>query len=147
MSTKRSEGNKNSNARNSRPSGSPSPTRKKRRRSRNKPDPRKFWGNSDMLPKPIHGLSAPPMTNVIPLSLGKPPIAGQETASIQFIDSIYNRSVGLALALATAGGLDLPAPEGDHEVAAEDHHNAADSVVDSFNALQQSEDSSEGNRI
>ena len=100
-----------------------------------------------MLPKPIHGLSAPPMTNVIPLSLGRPPIAGQETASIQFIDSIYDRSVGLALALATAGGLDLPAPAGDHEVLAEDLHNAADSVVDSFNALQQSEDNNEGNRL
>ncbi len=121
--------------------------RKRRRRSRSKPEPRKFWGNPETLPRPIHGLSAPPVTNAIPASLGRPPITGQETVSLKHLDAIYDRSVGLAFALATAGGLDLPAPEGEEEFVVEDQHNAVVQVVDSFNAIETGENAADGNKF
>ena len=144
MSNRRNSGNSVSRSRPPSPSGG---AKKRRRRSRNKPDPRKFWGNAETLPKPIYGLSVPSVTNAIPSSLGRPPIAGQETVSIKHLDAIYNRSVGLAFALAAAGGLDLPAPEGEEEIEPEDHHNAAAPVVDSFNALEPLENSIDGNEF
>ena len=145
MSNNRKQGN-------SMPSSRPNPsgggTRKKRRRSRNKPDPRKFWGNPDLLPKPIYGLSTPVVTNAIPSSLGRPPITGQETSSLKFFDAIYDRSVGLAFALATAGGLDQPPPEGQEEKEiSSDSHNAAPPAIDSFNAIESSENSVDGNKF
>ncbi len=131
----------------SRPNSSGGP-RKKRRRSRNKPDPRKFWGNPDLLPKPIYGLSTPQVTNAIPSSLGRPPISGQETSSLKYFDAIYERSVGLAFALATAGGLDQPPPEGeDEEEITGDTHNAAPSAIDSFNAIESPENTVDGNKF
>tara|TARA_B100000953_G_scaffold261633_1_gene227534 strand:- start:1003 stop:1437 length:435 start_codon:yes stop_codon:yes gene_type:complete len=144
MNPNRSQGNSTSNGRSN---SSPSGTRKKRRRSRNKPDPRKFWGNPDLLPKPIYGLTAPSVTNAIPASLGRAPITGQETASLKFFDAIYERSVGLAFALATAGGLDLPPPEGEEDMVAEDLHNAATPVLDSFNAIESPENAADGNKF
>ena len=144
MSTKRNSGSSTSGSRTTSPSGG---TRKRRRRSRSKPDPRTFWGNPEALPKPIYGLSTPPVTNAIPSSLGRPPITGQETVSIKYLDAIYDRSVGLAFVLATAGGLDLPAPEGEEEVEAEDEHNAVDPVVDSFNAIESPENAMDGNKF
>ena len=144
MSTKRNSGNSMSGSRSASPSGG---TRKRRRRSRSKPDPRKFWGNPEMLPKAIYGLSTPVVTNAIPASLGRPPITGQETVSLKYFDAIYDRSVGLAFVLATAGGLDRPAPEGEEEVEAEDEHNAVDPVVDSFNAIESPENVTDGNKF
>ncbi len=144
MSSSRNQGNSASNGR-SGPSSSGG--RKKRRRSRNKPDPRKFWGNYDMLPKPIYGLSAPSVTNAIPSSLGRPPIAGQETTALKFFDGIYERSVGLAFALATAGGLDLPPPDEEEEAIPEEQHNAVESVHDSFNAIESPDNALDGNKF
>ena len=83
MSTKRNSGNSTSGSRPVSPSGG---TRKRRRRSRSKPDPRKFWGNPETLPRAIYDLSAPVVTNAIPASLGRPPITGQETVSIKYFD-------------------------------------------------------------
>ena len=144
MSTKRNSGNSTSGTRSVSPSGG---TRKRRRRSRSKPDPRKFWGNPETLPRAIYDLSAPTVTNAIPASLGRPPITGQETVSIKYFDAIYDRSVGLAFVLATAGGLDLPAPEGEEAIEAEDEHNAVNPVVDSFNAIESPENAIDGNKF
>ena len=145
MSNNRNQGNSMPAQR---PNPSRSGTRKKRRRSRNKPDPRKFWGNPDLLPKPIYGLSTPPVSNAIPSSLGRPPIAGQETSSLKFFDAIYDRSVGLAFALATAGGLDQPPPKGEEKEEDDgDTPNASPPVTDSFNSIESPENTADGNKF
>ncbi|HJM28558.1 MAG: hypothetical protein QF596_05695 [Acidimicrobiales bacterium] len=117
--------------------------RKKRRRSRNRADPRKFWGNIDNLPEPIYGLPTPKATQAVLASLGKPPIPGQETPSLEFLNAIYDRSAGLAFALAAAGGLDQPPPEG--TVEEPDPINTV-SDADPFNQLEP-EDGINGNQI
>jgi len=134
--------NKRSNARNHdrSPAGQ---NKKKRRRSRNRADPRKFWGNKENLPDPIYGLPVPKVTQAVLASLGKPPIPGQETPSLEFLSAIYDRSAGLAFALAAAGGLDQPPPEGVTEDP--DPINAVDET-DPFNQLRP-EDEINGNKI
>ncbi len=117
--------------------------RKKRRRSRNRADPRKFWGDNESLPEPIYGLSVPKATQAVLASLGKPPIPGQETTSLEFLNNVYDRSAGLAFALATAGGLDQVPPEG---LAVEIDPINAVSETDSFNLLTP-EDEIDGNRL
>ena len=86
--------------------------RKKRRRNRNRADPKKFWGNKDNLPQAVHDVKVPTATQVVLDSLGKPPIPGQEVPSLEYLGAVYERSAGLAFALAAAGGLDKPLPEG-----------------------------------
>ena len=86
--------------------------RKKRRRNRNRADPKKFWGNKDNLPQAVHDVKVPTATQAVLDSLGKPPIPGQEVPSLEYLGAVYERSAGLAFALAAAGGLDKPLPEG-----------------------------------
>ena len=117
--------------------------KKKRRRSRNRADPRKFWGNEENLPAPIYGLPVPKVSQAVLASLGKPPIPGQEIPSLEFLNGIYDRSAGLAYALAAAGGLDQPAPEGATEEP--DPINAVDET-DPFNQLRP-EDEINGNKF
>ena len=117
--------------------------KKKRRRSRNRADPRKFWGNLDSIPEPTYGLPVPKVTRATLASLGKPPIPGQETPSLEFLNAIYDRAAGLAFALATAGGLDQPAPEG---VTKETDTNNTLDNADPFNKLKPEEEIN-GNRL
>jgi len=95
------------------------------------------------LPEPIYGLPTPKATQAVLASLGKPPIPGQETPSLEFLNAIYDRSAGLAFALAAAGGLDQPPPEG--TVEEPDPINTV-SDADPFNQLEP-EDGINGNQI
>ena len=117
--------------------------RKKRRRNRNRADPKKFWGNKDALPLPVHDVEVPSTTQAVFDSLGKPPIPGQEVPSLEYLGEIYNRSAGLAFARAAAGGLDKSLPDGiDQEL---DPVNTINDD-DPYNILRP-EDDIDGNRI
>lgn len=117
--------------------------RKKRRRNRNRTDQKKFWGNKEALPLPVHDVKAPSTTQAVLDSLGKPPISGQEVSSLEYLAKIYDRSAGLAFALAAAGGLDKPLPDGaDQEL---DPINTVNND-DPYNILRP-EDDIDGNRI
>ena len=117
--------------------------RKKRRRNRNRSDPKKVWGNKETLPLPIHNVKTPRATQAVLDSLGKPPIPGQEVPSLEHLGAIYDRSAGLAFALAAAGGLDKPLPEGITEEA--DPINAVND--DDLYNLIRPDDEIDGNRL
>ncbi len=88
-------------------------------------------------------MNVPSATRAVLDSLGKPPIPGQEVPSLEYLGEIYDRSAGLAFALAAAGGLDKPLPEGvDQEV---DPINTINDD-DPYNILRP-EDDINGNRI
>lgn len=76
-----------------------------------KVDPREFWGDKDVLPERIDGLSHSPDVRAVLTSLGRPPLTGNETAAEHWFSMVYERSAFLAGALAAAG--DLDADDGD----------------------------------
>lgn len=71
-----------------------------------KVDPKEFWGDPDLLPERIEGLSYSPDVRAVLTSLGRPPMAGNETAAEHWFSMVYERAAFLAGALAAAGGLD-----------------------------------------
>jgi hypothetical protein len=85
--------------------------KRKRSRGRKRQDPRKFWGDADAVPQPVHGLQPTEASDALVGSLGRPPIPGHETSAKHYFELVYNRSVSLSFALAAAGGLDKEAPE------------------------------------
>lgn len=80
--------------------------RKSRSRSRSKKvDPRKYWGDRELLVIPESFAIETPDTSVVATSLGRPPIPGQENASKHYLSLVYDRAAMLAGALAAAGDL------------------------------------------
>jgi hypothetical protein len=80
--------------------------RKNRSRSRSKKvDPRKYWGDRELLAIPESFAIDTPDTSVVATSLGRPPIPGQENASKHYFSLVYDRAAMLAGALAAAGDL------------------------------------------
>jgi hypothetical protein len=71
-----------------------------------KVDPTEFWGEPGRLPDRIDGLTHPPDVRAVLTSLGRPPLAGNETAAEHWFSMVYERAAFLAGALAAAGGLD-----------------------------------------
>jgi hypothetical protein len=80
--------------------------RKSRTRSRSKKvDPRKYWGDTELLDIPESFVTETPDTSVVATSLGRPPIPGQENASKHYFSLVYDRAAMLAGALAAAGDI------------------------------------------
>ena len=72
-------------------------------------DPTDFWGDPDLLPEPITTIRSVPDVNAVVSSLGRVPIAGQETAAEHWFTMVYERGAVLANALAAAGGIEIEA--------------------------------------
>ena len=77
-----------------------------RRRASSAAAARAFWGD----PRPSAAAPAEPIRpaadpSAVVRSLGPPPLAGHETAAEYYFNAIYDKAVGLAGALAAAGGL------------------------------------------
>ena len=73
---------------------------------KDKVDPVEFWGDPSRVPETNRGLSHAPNVRAVITSVGRPPIAGQETAAEHWFSLVYERAAFLAGALAAAGGLD-----------------------------------------
>lgn len=85
----------------------PKPTTRARSRSRKSKakQQRSFWGEpvaTDRVEAPVKITDDP--TAVI-RSLGPPPLSGHETVAEHYFEAVYERSVGLASALAAAADL------------------------------------------
>ena len=64
-----------------------------------------FWtGSADIPPAPDR-ISLADQPAAVVRSLGQPPLSGRETISEHYFEAVYSRAVGLASALAAAGGL------------------------------------------
>ena len=71
-----------------------------------------FWGVPSAVPETEGGISHAPNVRAVLMSLGRPPVTGQETAAEHWFSLVYERAAFLAGALAAAGGLDEPGPAG-----------------------------------
>jgi hypothetical protein len=71
-----------------------------------KVDPREFWGDPELLPERIDGIQHSPDVRAVLTSLGRPPLAGNETPAEHWFSMVYERAAFLAGALAAAGDLD-----------------------------------------
>ncbi|MEM8705246.1 MAG: hypothetical protein AAGE98_02235 [Actinomycetota bacterium] len=82
-------------------------SQKKQSQKRNEPkiDPVEFWGDPVALPEPIRTIDNVPDPKAVVRSLGRVPLAGQETAAEHWFSLVYERAAVLAGALAAAGGL------------------------------------------
>lgn len=107
QSAKGAKNGQNANGRGqSQGQGQKSGKRKSRSRSRSKRvDPRKYWGDRDLLVIPEEFQISSPDTSVVATSLGRPPIPGQENASKHYFSLVYDRAAMLAGALAAAGDI------------------------------------------
>ena len=86
---------------------------RKRKKNRKKPklDPVRYWGDATSLPiRSDYVLESSDPTAVI-RSLGKAPIPGKTSAPELYFEVLYKRAMGLAQALAFAGGLNEEAPD------------------------------------
>ncbi|MEM7275437.1 MAG: hypothetical protein AAF547_20345 [Actinomycetota bacterium] len=84
-------------------------SRRRKSSRKKKVDPKVFWGDPDQL-EAIEAPEASITTNpsAVVQSLGRPPLSGQQNAAELYFAAVYDRSVNLAAALATAGGLIEP---------------------------------------
>lgn len=79
---------------------------KSRNRNEPKVDPVQFWGDPELLPDPISAVRSVPDVKAVVQSLGRVPLAGQETAAEHWFSLVYERAAVLAGALAAAGELE-----------------------------------------
>lgn len=81
--------------------------RDSRDRSRQKPKDAGliFWGDPEKLPEPRPDVRITEDPAAVPRSLGTPPLPGQEKVAEHYFAAVYDRAVGVAGALAAAGGL------------------------------------------
>lgn len=107
-----SKGGQNKNANSGGRQNDKSKSANSRRRKgprKKKVDPRVFWGNSELLEEydpPGATITTKPAAAV--LSLGRPPLSGQQNAAEHYFSAVYGRAVNLAAALAAAGELIEP---------------------------------------
>ena len=87
--------------------GNPRKSASRNRRRRNKAQSKKFWAEGQPLPPLDVVIDPTPDPGAVVRSLGEPPLAGQNHKSAEYFDLVYQRSVGLATALAAAGGLPI----------------------------------------
>ncbi len=103
-------GNKNANGGGRQNDKAKAANSRRRKGSRKKKvDPRLFWGNSELLEEydpPGATITTKPAAAV--LSLGRPPLSGQQNAAEHYFSAVYGRAVNLAAALAAAGELIEP---------------------------------------
>ena len=64
-----------------------------------------FWSAPAPIPDAPDRISIADQPAAVVRSLGQPPLSGRETISEHYFEAVYGRSVGLASALAAAGGL------------------------------------------
>ncbi len=82
------------------------PQRKSRRRKTSKKtDPAKFWGDHDAVPKLGEKISPSTDPAAVVRSLGAIPLVGQHNQPELLFSVLYERSVGLATALAASADL------------------------------------------
>ncbi len=95
----------NANGRNPNDKGRQSNRRRKSSRKK-KVDPKVFWGDPEVLAEvPEHTANITTNPSAVVLSLGRPPLSGQQNASEHYFTAVYDRAVNLAAALAAAGNL------------------------------------------
>ena len=70
-----------------------------------------FWGSADRLPA-VQRVKVTSDADALARSLGRPPFTGHEAASEHYLRAVYQNTVKLAEALATAGDIaEVDAPE------------------------------------
>jgi hypothetical protein len=67
-----------------------------------------FWGSTAKLPSERPDVHINEDAAAVVRSLGPPPLSGHETIAEHYFAAVYDRAVGLAGALAAAGGLIKP---------------------------------------
>ena len=83
--------------------------RRRKSSRKKKVDPKVFWGDPDLLAEvPEHTATITTNPSAVVLSLGRPPLSGQQNASEHYFTAVYARAVNLAAALAAAGNLVEP---------------------------------------
>ena len=92
-----------------RASGDSSKKRSRRKATPKPADLTAFWGDRSALPAVSSEFRITADATAVVRSLGRPPLAGHETAAEHYLEPIYNRAVMLASALGAAG--DLVEPE------------------------------------
>jgi len=107
-SSGKNSGAKNSGGNNSN-SGRKSSSRNRRRK--NKLQAKKFWAEGQSLPPLDVVIDPTPDPGAVVRSLGTPPLAGQNHKAEEYFEAVYHRAVGLATALAAAGGLPIAEPD------------------------------------
>jgi hypothetical protein len=119
--------------------------RKSRSRSRSKKvDPRKYWGDRELLVIPESFAIDTPDTSVVATSLGRPPIPGQENASKHYFSLVYDRAAMLAGALAAAGDIQNMAT---NAAALEEELRARDLELDGFDEPDDDDDEDEDSSV
>lgn len=87
-----------------------------RRRKNNKKatvKPEEFWGEAAKLPQDESYVRITTDPAALVRSLGRPPLSGHHNVAEHYFTAVYDRSVGLASALAAAGDLLEPPTEDD----------------------------------
>jgi hypothetical protein len=79
------------------------PTAKRKRKA--KGTSRRFWGDAMPEPSTEAAVRVTPDPTAVVRSLGIPPLPGQEHSSGLYFQTVYERSVRMAAALAAAGNL------------------------------------------
>lgn len=87
----------------------------RRRKNNKKPaiKPEEFWGEAAQLPQDESYVRITTDPAALVRSLGRPPLSGHHNVAEHYFTAVYDRSVGLASALAAAGDLLEPPTEGE----------------------------------
>ncbi|MFN8052103.1 MAG: hypothetical protein U0Q22_11735 [Acidimicrobiales bacterium] len=67
--------------------------------------PRDFWGSAESVPDTVTPVRPAKDASALVRSLGAPPLAGHEVIAEHYFRAVYDRSAGLAVALAAGNGL------------------------------------------
>lgn len=78
---------------------------RRRKNSKKPPNPEEFWGRADQLPEAGHLAQITTDPSAVVRSLGRAPLSGHHNAAELYFAAVYERSVGLASALAAAGDM------------------------------------------
>ncbi|MPZ71671.1 MAG: hypothetical protein GEU74_00320 [Nitriliruptorales bacterium] len=94
-------------------SGGSASSRNRRKQNRSRSNQQRhdgagFWGNPSKLPAPREDVRITDDPAAVARSLGPPPLPGHDVIAEHYFETVYDRAVMLAGAVATAGGLITP---------------------------------------
>ncbi len=78
---------------------------RRRKGGKKAPNPDEFWGATDLIPAPADRARITTDPTAVVRSLGRAPLSGHHNIADHYFAAVYERSVQLAAALATAGEL------------------------------------------
>ncbi len=78
---------------------------RRRKNTKKAANPEEFWGRVDQLPEADRVAKITTDPSAVVRSLGRAPLSGHHNAAELYFAAVYERSVGLASALAAAGDM------------------------------------------